>query len=90
MRFLNKIDAIRLAFQRIGALVERHEVQSATRDLTDEEWEAMALLCITGCAPRPRKRGTRKSRRHIRPPVRRLRGRALRREEAPNELLDLG
>lgn len=46
VKWLNKTDAQRLAYQRLGALVERHELVEAppSEDITDEEWEALAQL----------------------------------------------
>lgn len=46
VKFWSKTEALRLGFQRLGALVDRHEVElkQADRDLSDAEWEAVALL----------------------------------------------
>jgi hypothetical protein len=47
VKWLNKIDALRLGMQRLGALVEKHEHLVAAvpmDDITDEEMEALAHL----------------------------------------------
>lgn len=47
IKWLDKTTAQRLAYQRLGALVEKHEHRvgaPVTDDITDEEWEAIALL----------------------------------------------
>jgi phage terminase small subunit len=48
VKWHNKTDAQRLAFQRLGALVEKHEhnVNAAidTADISDEEWQELAHL----------------------------------------------
>lgn len=47
VKWLDKTAAQRLAYQRLGALVERHQhqvVAGAEEELTDEEWEALAHL----------------------------------------------
>lgn len=45
-KWQDKTAAQRLAFQRLGALVERHEIKEShpEPDISDEEWEALAKL----------------------------------------------
>lgn len=47
VKWLDKTAAQRLAYQRLGALVEKHQhqvVAAATDSITDEEWEELAQL----------------------------------------------
>lgn len=55
VKFWSKPEALRLGFQRLGALVDRHEVEvkQPDHDLSDAEWEAMALLTHRVRAPQP-------------------------------------
>ncbi|ABC81574.1 terminase small subunit [Anaeromyxobacter dehalogenans] len=47
VKLWSKTEALRLGFQRLGALVERHEVavaDMAVREVSDAEWEMLAIL----------------------------------------------